>query len=642
MEEAFMKRILALFLAALMLTAIFAGCSNGKNDSLDSTSDMTTDSTESTSVETTEEETTEETTAEEIVLDDGVLFEDRRTGHTIVYAIGSSIYPDRIAAQNAVIALQNGLDQNCNVEMDAVGENNYYSQHPDMSGNKVVVGYISKDPVAVELYNSLHTVNSYVIKFVDNSLYIVGGSGEATANAVQYFIDTYLIKYFTPSLTLEEGILKEDNELPALDELTVAGNPIENYVIVHDGTAVGQKRAKELKTLFIAKTGFSLDVCSQADSTAEFEILVGKTDRQESKDIRATYPRPNVYYTVKVVGKKLVCMGEGWNTLGKIVTALGEYFNNLDPESCNLSGDVLSGDMIDEIDTTDMLNRAEGTDVRVFNYNTYGTVYDYTQYPLFSGENERGETIGDIILAYYPDVITTNEFYVNSALFKAAMTQLSDYYQLIDTSEYDAGYPYENITGNIGRGNPEQILIKKSCNFTIVDSGWRYLGETDGSIADYHGIHWAVLQTEAGEKFIITVGHYGDANTYTGYAQEHQAAVQMAQQMSGSSETLPTVVAGDLFSSAVSGAGYKYHVNTCGFIDPQRIKEINRNITEKGDININHATSHPFGKGRGDGTRIDFILHNSAFTPLKFKVLKSEELNYTSDHYPEVVDLKFT
>lgn len=639
-----MKKLFTAFLVIVMLIGVLASC-NGKNQTLDGgTSDIETTDAEESTVDTSEEteKATEQTTAEKIVLGDGVLFENRKTGHTIIYAIGSSVYSDKIVAQNAVIALQNALDKNCNIEMNAVGENNYYSQNPDMSGNKVVVGYISKDPVAVELYNSLVTVNSYVIKFVGNSLYIIGGSGAATAVAVDYFIDKYLIKYLTPVLTLEEGIIVENNEPPALEELTIAGTPVENYVIVHDDTAVGAKRAKELKALFIAKTGFSLDVCSQKDSTAEHEILVGKTDRQESKDIRATYARPNVYYTVKVVGKKLVCMGEGWNTLGKINTALDEYFDTLDPESCNLTGEVLSGDMIDEIDTTDMLNRAEGTDVRVFNYNTYGTKYDYGTYSLFSGETERGETIGDIILAYYPDVITTNEFYVNSALYKAAMTQLSDYYQLIDTSEYDSGYPYPNITGNIGRGNPEQILIKKSCNFTIVDSGWRYLGETDGSIADYHGIHWAVLKTQAGEKFIITVGHYGDANTYIGYAQEHQAAVQMAQQMSGSTETLPTVVAGDLFSSALSGAGYKYHVNTCGFTDPQRIKEINRNITEKGDININHATSHPFGKGRGDGTRIDFILHNSAFTPLKFKVLKSEELNYTSDHYPEVVDLKFT
>ena len=642
-----MKKILAIFLVMIILIGVLVGCSGNGGTNLDDSSELETTTetnettvgtsaattAESTKAETTKE-TEEETTAEPVVLPDGVLFDDRKTGHVIVSQRSSAI-------NSAVEALKNALKKNCNIEMESYGENYYNSIHPGMTGNKVVVGYIENDPVAVEIHNSLMTSNSYIIKFVNNSLYIIGKSGEATEIAVQYFISHYLIKYYTYTLTLEEGVLYEQNRPPVAEELTIADNPIEDYVIVHDGTQVGARRAKELKGMLAEKTGKELKVIAPTNEETELEILVGKVDRPEVAAIRAEYDRPNVYYDVKVVGKKLVCVGEGWYTLGKIVTELGEYLEAIDPEDCDLSGEVVSGDMINEIDTTDMLNRAEGTDVRVFNYNTYGTVYNYTQYSLFSGEQERGEVIGDIILAYYPDVITTNEFYVNSALYNAAMTQLSDYYQLIDTSEYDSGYPYPNVTGNVGRGNPEQILIKKSCNFTIVDSGWRYLGETDGSIADFHGIHWAVLQTEAGEKFIITVGHYGDANTYTGYAEEHQLAIQMAQQMSGSTETLPTVAAGDFFSSALTGAGYKYHIN-CGFSDPQRIREINRNITERGDININQATSHGFGKSAGDGTRIDFILHNSAFTPLKFKVLKSEELNYTSDHYPEVVDLKFT
>ena len=647
MKNGTSKKILAVILAMITLLAAFSliGCSNEK--SLDSTetpditvSDTTEGSTETDAV--TEEDTYEETTKEQVVLPGGVLFDDRKTGHTIVYAKGSSIYPDKTAVQEAVVALQNGLKKNCSIDMEAVGENNYAVANPNMTGNKVVVGCVEKDAVSVELYESLYTSSAYIIKFVNNSLYIVGKTGEATAAAVDYFVSTYLIRYYTYTLTLEEGVLFEKNAPPALEELTISSNPFEDYVIVHDGTAIGTKRAKELKTMLADRTGVELAVTAPTAEPTELEILVGKVDRPEVRSIRSDFDRPNVYYDVQVVGEKLVCVGEGWYTLGKIVTALGEYLDALNPDNCDLTGKLVSGDMINEIDTTDMLNRAEGTDVRVFNYNTYGTVYDYTQYALFSGEQERGEVIGDIMVAYYPDIITTNEFYVGKALYNAAMTQLSDYYYLLDTSEYDVGYPYQSITGNVGRGNPEQILIRKDSNLTVIDSGWRYFSETDGSVVDFHGVHWAVFQTEAGDKFIITVGHYGDSNTYNGYAREHYAAVEMAQQMSGSSEILPTVIAGDLFSNQGSGAAYKFLVNTCGFKDPQRIKEINRNITERGDVNINQATSHSFGQGRGDGTRIDFILHNEQFTPLKFKVLKSTELNYTSDHYPEVVDLKFT
>lgn len=640
MHKLHFKRFLAILLATITVLASLTmfGCSQ-KGGADDFTSDSvgpetSSDITSDTGAETTADSSSETTGEQGPNLPYGTLFDEKKTDYTIVHALYSGI-----ASQNAVLALQKALEDNCDVVIEARKENYYNSINPGMTGRKIVVGYVEKDATAMEIYNSLTTPNSYIIKFVDNSLYIIGGSGESTADAVDYFISTYLIKYYTYTLKLEDGIIAERNAPPLLENLTISDNSIEEYVIIHDDSAVGGRRAKELAAMISEKTGVLLKVKPHTEEPVDKEILVGKTNRQESIDARADYDRPGVYYDVKVVGEKLVCMGESWYTLDKIVRVLSEHLDTMNAENSDLDGEILSGDMLDEIDTTDMLNRAEGTDVRVFNYNTYGTIYSYSSYDLFSGEVERGEVIGDIILAYFPDVITTNEFYVNSALYNAAMSRLSDYYVRID-SEYDVGYPFSGVTGNVGRGNPEQILIKKSCNFKIIDSGWRYLSEGNGNLVDFHGIHWAVLETQEGKQFIVSVGHYADSSTDPVYAREHQDAIKMAQESSGSSEILPAIAAGDFFSNATSGAAYKYHIETSKFIDPQRIKEINRNITSKGIVNINQATSHAFGKTKGDGTRIDFIFHNDKFTPLKFKVLKSTELDYTSDHYPECVDLK--
>ena len=189
------------------------------------------------------------------------------------------------------------------------------------------------------------------------------------------------------------------------------------------------------------------------------------------------------------------------------------------------------------------------------------------------------------------------------------------------------------------KGNPELIFIKKSRNFTIVDSGWRYWSVYNNrefsGLSSGHGVHWAVLKTPEGKSFIITVGHYGDGRYDNMYAKEHQAAIQTAQAASGANETLPTVATGDFYTPSPDGACYLYHTSTCGFTDPQTISAINCNR------NVYQSTCHSFAKPTYSGTRYDFILHNYKFTPLKFKVLKSMILDYASDHYPVCVDLKF-
>jgi len=650
-----MKRIISILLVIIMLSATLVGCAGGAGQDIstgeqttettgETTSDTTADTTADTSADTSGEtsaETSGETSAdtEGDVLPVGMIFDTvdnkRKTEHTIVYSLYTGT-----GTQSAVTVLTNAFEDNCRVNITARKENGYELLNPGMTGKKIVIGKLEKDPVAMEIYNSLNTTKSYIIKFVGDSLYIVGGSGEANLEAVEYFVATYLKKYITTKLFFEEGVIVENNAPAPVPNLTIAGNALDKYTIIHDGSAVGARFARELNTMLSEKTGRDtlLPIKNQKDFSGEYEILVGKTDRAESVAARADYDRPNVYYDVEVVGKKLVCMGEGWYTLGKIVEALGEHFNGMAGETPNLTGKVLSGDMIDEIDNSGMLTMAEGTDVRVLNYNLYGTTYDYDNLRLFSGDTERGEVIADIMLAYYPDVITTNELYLNTALIKAIKGQISDYYIHIDNSAYDEGFPFENSTAG-GRGNPEQIFIKKD-KFTVVDSGWRYTSEGNGEVVNFHGIHWAVLQTPENKKFIISVGHYADSNYIDTYAREQIAAIEMAQASSGSSETLPAVAAGDFFAGATGSVTYRYYIETCGFIDPQRIVSINRNLNSKGEPNINQATHHTFGQGEGDGTRIDFILHNDKFTPLKFKVLKSNELNYTSDHYPECVDLK--
>lgn len=632
-----MKKFLSIFLILIMILGVLVGCTDKVDESDTENSDMQISDTEQTSEQTSAERTTDtesESTKAQTSTETESETEASTTKpepveeYTIVYALYSGS-----AVQEAVQDLQAALKNYSKRDVPIQKENYYDSLNPGMSGKKIIVGQVEKDETSMEIYNSLYTSAGYSIRFVNDSVYIIGGGSDATAAAVEYFISNYIKRY--KNLVFEflgKEIIFERNEAPGFETLTIAGNPLSNYVIVHDGTSIGALYADQLSVIINENTGIELPVKSPLQEATEYEILVGKTDRPESVAARGEYDRPHVYYDLKVVGNKLVCMAEGWHTLKAIMQDIDAHFDTRDAAATDLFGDILSGNVLQTMDEEGMLERAPDTELRVLNYNIYGATYNYKEYTYFANNTERGEVVGDLLLAYFPDVITTNELYYNSDVYKAVMKHLGEYYDLVE-SEYDEGFPFENSTSG-GRKNPEQIFIKKSCNFEIVDSGWRYLSEKGGTVT-YHGIHWAVLKTPEGKQFIVSVGHYGESNSTDVYAREHQAAIAMAQEASGSADPLPVIASGDFFSHVETGRAYKHHTQDCGLIDPQRIEEINCNSV------ITQATCHEFGQTNIGGTRYDFVLHSDLFEPLKFKVLRSQELNYTSDHYPVCVDFKF-
>ena len=72
-----------------------------------------------------------------------------------------------------------------------------------------------------------------------------------------------------------------------------------------------------------------------------------------------------------------------------------------------------------------------------------------------------------------------------------------------------------------------------------------------------------------------------------------------------------------------------------GYIDSQRTANVNANQ------NISHGTFHDIGVRQTTRISEDFVWHNDQITALCFKVLTSQEIDDTSDHYPVMADLKF-
>ncbi|MBQ4139796.1 MAG: hypothetical protein IJD70_00525 [Clostridia bacterium] len=452
------------------------------------------------------------------------------------------------------------------------------------------------------------------------------------------------------STTLAETTIEET--LPAEPGITIAGNDISNYTIIHDGTKAASDLAGDLRLLIYNSVGCRINSKKHTASESEYEILIGKTNRSESAEVRADYPRPNVYYDAKVIGSKLVVMAEGRKSLEKLVSELSALIESGASTAVELADTPISGNIIAEVDrganSLSMAERADGTDLRVFHWNFAAPYLDpnVTTPPVVYTDNvTRGEDMADMILQFLPDIITTNEFYAshngNTAFFDAVMGQLGEYYVCLD-SPYDKDKPEAGADAIKGKTINSNIIYRKDIGLEVVASSWRYSTQkTNTSSANpmgyiyYHGSHTAVFSYK-GNKFILSTAHYADSRSSNVWAREQLAAISEAKAAHGTS--LPVILTGDLYTSydqSSQGSGYKY-IESAGYKDAQRTAAVNANR------NTSQGTFHKIGERQTNRISEDFIWYTNGFKALCFKVLANQVTDDASDHYPVMADISLS
>lgn len=551
------------------------------------------------------------------------------------------------AVLNSAQGLESAIESKLGTTTSIKDETYYrYTNGGSLGGCKIVVGALGDD-ISAALERPLRD-NEYIIKVTDGCIYIIGGANAATVQGVNYFLNNYINKD-DPVTVFASGILYENETSAPVSELTVSGNDISEYTIVYYDSAYAKKSAQRVQSAIASVTGYTLPLLTDRAAETEFEILVGKTNRDESDAVRDGYARPNVYYDIKIVGEKLVVMAEGYSTLNVVSDAFANYMSGITSASTTaVSANIASGNIISQIDTQNisMVNRASGTDLRVFHWNM-AAPYLNSANIVYTDHVTRGEVMADIILQLYPDIITTNELYKshngNFTFFNTIMGELGEYYTCLE-SPYDVGKPKEGTDQLHERTINENIIYRNDIGLSVVTSAWRYSTEkTDATPANpegfvyYHGSHTAVFRKADGQMFIISVGHYADSRSSSQWAQEQLAAVADAQWASGSAVPLPVILTGDMYTgytSSSANSGYKYLVAQ-GYIDSQRTANVNANQ------NISHGTFHDIGVRQTTRISEDFVWHTDDITALCFKVLTSQDIDDTSDHYPVMADLKF-
>lgn len=432
---------------------------------------------------------------------------------------------------------------------------------------------------------------------------------------------------------------------------TIDGNPLADYRIIHASSDCAEACAKRLRLAIYETTGISLTILPDRVAKSDREILVGKTNRAESEAVRAAYDRPNVRYDVLAKDGKLVVMGEGYTTLEAITEILCDHLA-AHPDPHDLTDAACEGDILDTADPlgTNVLTRAEGTDLRVFHWNMAAPYLDpaVTAPPVVYDSNRtRGEVMADLILQMMPDIITTNEFYKshngNATLWNAVMGELEPYYIWLD-SPYDRGQPTAGADAIPGKTVNSNILLRREADIRVISSSWRYSTEqtsvtaqNPGGFVYYHGSHTAVLEKN-GVRFVLSTAHYADSRDDDRWALEHLDAIADAIASGGAGVDLPVILTGDLYTGYTSpspNSGYRT-ITANGYADAQRQARVNANGIS------DHGTFHKIGERQVNRICEDLIFYTDALEALCFKVLANKITDDTSDHYPVMADLRWT
>lgn len=176
----------------------------------------------------------------------------------------------------------------------------------------------------------------YVIKYEGTKLVINGGSEEAIADGVEYFISDILNHDMTTvegckQLTQSDIHYVYDSNIK---RFYIGGEYIRNFCIVSDDSDTANYVANEI----LIKTGEKISVGS-IDNAQKHEIIIGECDRDEYRSVIANMHGRD--YAVEVVNGKLVIAGA---TARGTELALEKFVTNYLNQNCEKFDITLEND----------------------------------------------------------------------------------------------------------------------------------------------------------------------------------------------------------------------------------------------------------------------------------------------------------
>lgn len=187
---------------------------------------------------------------------------------------------------------------------------------------EILVGNTSR-PESAEKSSGLR-YDDYIIDRSGESIIINGGSPEAIAEAVEYFI--FCCNEAPPLNSVESYTY---NRAYAIPDPKIGGVSLDKYIIsvTLSDSWNERKTAERIQTYFLEKSGIKLEIAYEANKEKDYEILLGSSLREDALSLRNTLETDG--YAYGLYGNKLIITGN--NILGfKYGYSVfeGEYMKN--------------------------------------------------------------------------------------------------------------------------------------------------------------------------------------------------------------------------------------------------------------------------------------------------------------------------
>ncbi|MBQ9080078.1 MAG: endonuclease/exonuclease/phosphatase family protein [Clostridia bacterium] len=296
------------------------------------------------------------------------------------------------------------------------------------------------------------------------------------------------------------------------------------------------------------------------------EILIGSTNRKESKDVLATLGDKE--YVIKWVGNKLLILGaDDYATAQAVAEFIKQYLGSAQ-ESLTVAADV-------NITGTASIQKfmlEDGADLRIMSFNIAGTSKEY---------DDRKSNMIQVILDYLPDVAGFQEANATTHSDILKNDIIAEYYS-INKAYHTGGSPanytpilylkskYKQIESGVEWNNSRYTGTNtKSNSWTVLErisDGKRFIvlnihgslwsedyklpaGETHASMKEKAAVQWKVdnvkqllakideLRAKYGDIAVFTTGDYNFNNTHSAHQVMLGAGMSSAQQTATVSAT---------------------------------------------------------------------------------------------------------
>lgn len=409
-----------------------------------------------------------------------------------------------------------------------------------------------------------------------------------------------------------------------IDKVTVNGVSLSKFVIVYANDNYSKDIATALKNKIKAVKGYSVTVKSVADEASEYEILIGKTNRDETKDFFAkgtSFTDKN--YEVKISGKKIALAATSEDMLELAKT---KFFDRFLVEK---GEQRLSDSMSFKGDGYNVDERLNDSDIRIASNNVYfhGTPADRKSALLSSIDKMDADIL---LLQEVKDV----------------------WHGLIDESLLGKGYTAvptstENISGITARDNYTPIWYRSNV-VELVKYGYDQFESVklspDSYLSSSKSYTWALFKDKnTGKQFVCISTHFTWApESFT--PTPNQLRTDDANEIKAFVEGLKTTYGADIPVIVMGDLNCKQSEDPHAVLD-RVMDSVRLDGLAKYKNNLSYGTvGYEFGKlpPKEWGYIIDHtFVSGSGYSINQYQhVINDYSLN-ASDHLPLLLDIEF-